>query len=273
MPYTFADQLPDPNYRIDWYGSGGGTTGDLGPGFASVKLTNDQKMLVNRTNSQRVLARSVAAQKWKIDITYHPMTRAEFEPVYSFLLRQNGPLTPFFVSLPQYRVPQNAAWDAILKKTFIPVGGSATNLHAAHIKVATNTAAGSSEVMLNVGRHSGATSNDLAWDATGEDTDNPNVPRPGDMVTFSNHTKAYLITQVQTNTNYQDGSDRPTAASSGMGQIKIGVSPSFSETVPSTTIATFSLPKVKVIMPQPLGQYSLNTDNLYSFNLKLEEYL
>ena len=97
---SFANDLPDPNFKIGYYGATDTQTeAKPGPGFASVRLTNDQKMLVSRTNSQRILARSVAGQKWNVDINYHPMTREQFEPVYSFLLRQKGPITPFFVSL------------------------------------------------------------------------------------------------------------------------------------------------------------------------------
>ena len=69
MPYTFSNRLPDPDYKIRYSGEGGDTTNaDAGPGFASVKLTSDQKIMVSRTNSGRVLAKAVAAQKWNIDI-------------------------------------------------------------------------------------------------------------------------------------------------------------------------------------------------------------
>lgn len=265
MPYSFANQLPDPNYQI---GQSGGSLseGFAGPGFASIKLTNDQKMMVNRTNSQRLLARSVAAQKWKIGITYHPMTRAEFEPVYSFLLRQNGPLTPFFVSLPQYRVPQNASWSTIVTKTF-DLSGTQTPVHANDIKTAVTYAAGSRAVKLNIGKHTSAPVAHSAW-AYNDSATNPNTPKPGDMVTFENHTKAYLVTHVERHGDYQLASDQPTTA-----QLKIGVSPALSQSIDAGKIATFSKPKIKVVMPQPLGDYALNTDNLYSFNLKLEEYL
>jgi len=265
MPYTFANELPDPNYKIS---PGGHTlaTGDAGPGFAAIKLTNDQKVLVNRTNSQRVLARSVVGQKWKVGITYHPMTRAEFEPVYSFLLRQEGPMTPFFVSLPQYRVPQNSEWNTTVTKTF-QHSGEATLVYANDIKVVLDSystgAAGTKTVKLAIAKHASATS-DAAW----AHNTGLNTPKPGDMVTFENHSKAYLVTHVETNSIYQDTNDRPTVS-----QLKIGVSPSLSKAIPATTVARFSAPKIKVIMPQPLGEYSLNTDNLYSFNLKLEEYL
>ena len=265
---SFANDLPDPNFKIGYYGATDTQTeAKAGPGFASVKLTNDQKMLVSRTNSQRILARSVAAQKWKVDINYHPMTREEFEPVYSFLLRQKGPMTPFFVALPQYRVPQNASWNTVVTQTFdaTSFGGSSTeSAYAPYIRTDGVVSAGSSAVMIHVEKHANY---GTAYTFNGNALD-PNVPRPGDMVTFATHTKAYIITSVETNHDYQTSTTQPATD-----KFRINVTPEFIEAVPDNTVTTFSVPKIKVVLPQPFSQYNLNTDNLYSFNLKLEEYL
>jgi len=74
---SFQDVLPDPNNSI---GNAGQATGSAGPGFASVKVTSEQPYMSTRTNSGRLLARAQAAHKWKINIKYNPMTRAEFVP-------------------------------------------------------------------------------------------------------------------------------------------------------------------------------------------------
>ena len=59
MPYTMSDRLPDPAYKRHFSGANEVSgAGDLGPGFASVKLTSDQKTMVSRTNSGRVLAKA-----------------------------------------------------------------------------------------------------------------------------------------------------------------------------------------------------------------------
>ena len=60
---SLANRLPDPDYKIGYWGAGPAASGDPGPGFASVKLTSDQKILVSRTNSQRVLAKAPASNK------------------------------------------------------------------------------------------------------------------------------------------------------------------------------------------------------------------
>ena len=59
--------------------------------------------------------------KWNIDIGYNPMTQAEFLPVYNFLLQRSGPLNPFYVSLPQYRVPQNSVFSTAIQDSTNPL--------------------------------------------------------------------------------------------------------------------------------------------------------
>ena len=134
----------------------------------------------NRTNSGRLITRSHGSHTWNINITYNPMTRAEFEPIYNFLLNRRGGLDPFYVSLPQYRVPQDSTFAAYALA------------NPANIKVdvglGNNVAAGATEFKID----------GLAAS---------HVISPGDLFTItdgsdSNHTKAYRITQVETEDNY-----------------------------------------------------------------------
>ena len=239
------DTLPDPNYgrRFDGSTSSPATTG---PGFAQVKLTNDQRVLTSRTNSQRVLARAIVGQKWKIDINYNPMTQAEFAPVYAFLLAKQGPMNSFFVSLPQYRTVQNSAWETVLstENNVISVAGAVT--------------AGKSEIIID-----SANPTTIGADSK--------YPMPGELFTFTDsadatHKKAYMITTVE----HADGHQGSQPSSD---TIRINFSPPLAKNVANDAVVNFSDPLVKVIMPQPLSTYTLNKDNLYSFSLKLEEYL
>ena len=93
--------LPDPNNQITDAGQSG--SGSTGPGFLSVKFSSIQPILRDRTNSGRIISRAHAYHKWQIGLTYNPLTREEFDPVYNFLLHRRGTLKPFFISLPQYR--------------------------------------------------------------------------------------------------------------------------------------------------------------------------
>jgi len=256
------DTLPDPNYGrfVDGTDNASGTTG---PGFAQIKLTNDQKILISRTNSQRLLARGIAGQKWKIDITYNPMTRDEFEPVYAFLLAKQGPLNPFFVSLPQYRATQNSTFN-----TFVGTAGTHGTWSP---RVEGAVTAGKSQFLFQAHDHSGG---GIA-PVPSQTASSHNGPVPGDMLTFNDtndttHTKAYLVTTVETQTNNQSGSADNSIETD---QWRLAVTPPLAKNISNHAAVTFYYPKVKVVMPQPLSAYTLNKDNLYSFSLRLEEHL
>ena len=104
---TIQHTLPDPNNPI---GEGGQTTGTTGPGFASVKLESEHNIMNIRTNSGRLVSRELSGHKWNISLSYNPMTRDEFDPVYSFLLQKRGAMRPFFLSLPQYKEPRDSTF-------------------------------------------------------------------------------------------------------------------------------------------------------------------
>ena len=83
---AFQNILPDPNNYLSEAGSANTSEAgaSLGPGFVEVKFSAKQPVMMTRTNSGRVITRSVAAHSWNIGITYNSLTRAEFEPVFSF---------------------------------------------------------------------------------------------------------------------------------------------------------------------------------------------
>lgn len=105
---AISNILPDPNNPINAAGEydAGGTPG---PGYASVRLSSIEPIMRDRTNSQRLVTRGVAGHRWEISINYNPMTREEFDPIYTFLLYRRGGIRPFFVSLPQYTLPKDSA--------------------------------------------------------------------------------------------------------------------------------------------------------------------
>ena len=69
---SFLDILPSPTQPIGTAGQAGGTNG---PGYASVTFSSEAPIQLSRTNSGRVITRSIAGHKWNINITYNPMTR------------------------------------------------------------------------------------------------------------------------------------------------------------------------------------------------------
>ncbi len=236
---NFQNILPDPNNSI---ASAGQATGAVkGPGFASVSFSSEQKVLRDLTNSGRLLARAKTGHKWKMKISYNPMTRTDFEPVYNFLMHRRGPLHPFFISIPQYRLPQDAAFA---------VYSATTKLEAQASQLA-----GLTSLMIEKSGYSNTTNG---------------TPSPGDLFnidgTNSNHKKAYMVNRVETSADYQTGTTAPTSS-----QVRIHFTPGLSKSISTGDDFVFNNPLIKVVMTGNIQEYSLNTSNLYSFSLNLEE--
>ena len=235
---SFQNILPDPNNAI---GIGGQSSGTNGVGFSSLSFSSESPIQVSRTNSGRVITRSAAGHKWNINISYNPMTRDQFEPIYSFLLAQKGRLKPFFVQLPNQYTSRNAAFASHTQSN-TPTAGTAINQGG--------------EFMLQAG-HS---------------TTQTTTPQPGDMFTITDtndslHTKAYRVTRVMTNADYHSGlHSQPTTA-----QRIIYFTPSLQRSVSSGAGIDYYQPLIRVILKNDVQSYELGTNNLYQFSLNLEE--
>jgi hypothetical protein len=235
---SFQNILPDPNNAI---GIGGQATGTNGVGFASVQFSSQAPVQVSRTNSGRVITRSAAGHKWTIGITYNPMTRDQFEPVYNFLLAQKGRLKPFFVQLPNQYTSRNAAFSSFTVNN-TPTAGTAVNQGG--------------EFMLQAGHSATQTTS----------------PQPGDMFTITDtndslHTKAYRVTRVMNTADYHSGlHSQPSNA-----QRIIYFTPNLQRAVSSGAGIDYYQPLIRVMLTSDVQSYSLGTNNLYTFSLKLEE--
>ena len=245
---AFLDILPDPNNPTTYSGSANATGGTNGPGFASVKFSSKSPTIISKTHSGRVISRRLAAQTWNIGITYNPLTRNEFEPVYNFLLMK-GRISPFFIELPQHLTSRNAG---TLPDTMAVAAGTAgvTNL-----------------IVTGFGT---PVTNDTYT----------NKPLPGDIFTITDtddslHTKAYRVTRVEIlGTAGQTYEGTPPAS----GAARIWIHPPLQRTLGSST-STLNFgqdtppkkPKIRVIMTKDVIEYNLGTDNLYQFGLSLIE--
>ena len=236
---SFLDILPDPSNPIGISGQALATAsgGTNGPGFASVSFTSQAPIQMSRTNSGRVLTRSIAGHKWKIQISYNPMTRDQFEPVYNFLLEKNGRLNPFFVKLPQQANSRNAAFTS----------ANAT------ITTATTAAAGTGFLLQ-----------------AGHSTTEATQPQPGDMFTITDsndslHTKAYRVTRVLSNATYQSGGTQPSTS-----QRLVYFTPHLQRAVAQGATCDYT-PLIRVMQTSDVQQYNLGTNNLFEFSLNLEE--
>jgi len=241
MAYTFSsftDRLPDPNWTIDTTGDGHASIYTAGPGFKSIKVSSSAPVQISQTNSGRTITRQVAGHKWGINITYNPMTRNEFEPIYSFLLQRKGRLNPFYVVLPNQSSSRNTAFSAY---------SGAITVEGTH-----NAGVG---VMLQTGH---------------EDNPLTTQPQPGDMFTITDasdslHTKIYRVTRITNNVDYLIGS-RPAAA-----ERYIYFTPNLQRTTADTSVINYTNPQIRVILKNDVQEFSLGTNNLYTFSLNVQE--
>ena len=152
---------------------------------------------------------------------------------HPFLSEKKGRLKPFFVSLPQYADAQDSTYSG----TFTVDGAYA---------------AGKDNFLAD---HSSLTG----------------TPKRGDTFTItdsanSNHTKLYTVTRVQTNSDYYSGESQPSAD-----QYRIYCQPNLVYSVADNSTLNFVTPLVRVIQSSDVREYSLGTNNLYTFSLNLEE--
>ena len=234
---AFTDRLPEPNWTVRDTGEGHASSYTAGPGFSKIQFSSEAPVQINRTNSGRVITRSAGGHKWKITVSYNPMTREEFEPVYSFLLQRNGRLNPFYIVLPN----QNASRSSTFTSTTIKADGE----HAAGLGY-------------------------MKQDVFPTSSTSTAVPQIGDMFTVSDdsdslHTKAYRITRVTNNTNYLAGQQPATD------ERYVYVTPNLQRKVYDNADINYVNPLIRVMLTSDVQQYSLGTNNLYTFSLTLEE--
>ena len=230
---AFANRLPDPNFKITEAGENS-NSGTAGPGFASVKFTANQPVSFSRTNSGRVTTRSIVGHHWSIGITYNPMTRDQFEPIYNFLLEKRGRLKPFFVALPQHVTTRTTT--------------------SGTISVQGSISAGDSNFLID-----------------GMDSVTGGL-RPGDVFNFvdggnSNHNKIYKVVRVATSTD-KLASD---SALNSTDERRLYVVPPVEKDVTDNSTLTYTSPLFRVVQKADVQEYSLGTNNLYTFSLNLEE--
>ena len=192
------------------------------------------------------------------------------------------------MSLPQYSTPQDTTFAAyaLANPTIVK-----TNL------VATDVLAGNSYIIATPGNTTWtnigapASTSGTPFTATEVGTGTGNVqaaagstsllvdgltassgsPRPGDLFTITdvndaNHTKTYRVTQVETNATGTYDNLRPQTT-----ERIIHFIPGLQKATYNNAILKFHNPLIRVTLASDVQEYSLNTEGLYSFSLKLEE--
>lgn len=239
----FTSILPNPNNSISYAGDDGSQAVrgvSTGPGYSNVKVTSKFQTMMNETNSGTLITRSKASQSFEVSISYNPLTEEEFNVLYAFLLEKQGMLKPFFVTLPQYE------------------------------DTADLTLAGKSpEVVFSATQDYNPGTTQMTIDGTNYNSNTDSQLRPGDMFIIedpsdTNHTKAYKITRVETFTDY-------FGTQPANNENRISFSPPLRRKVFNNAVIRYKNPLLKVIQSSDSINYSLRTNGLYTFSLKVKE--
>ncbi len=70
------------------------------PVWEAVNLESDSPTLVSTTVSGRMQSRKIAGQRWAFTASYPPMTRADFMPVWAYIVSKRGQYSTFTVIPP-----------------------------------------------------------------------------------------------------------------------------------------------------------------------------
>ena len=67
------------------------------PAFNSLNIKSVQHTYVSRSLTGRRQARQIGGQFWKMTATFPPLTRAQFAPIYAFVVKQRGRYESFTI--------------------------------------------------------------------------------------------------------------------------------------------------------------------------------
>ena len=223
--------LPDPFNAINSQGNVGSTAP---VGFAGVTVTSKQDIMKSRTNSGVTVTRAASYHMFQVNVSYNPMTKANFDLIYAFILEKQASLRPFFVQLPQH-------YSSAASGTSIPLVESAT---IGTRQVLVNTTA-----TINVGDMFNIV------DANG--------------VAVNNHTKAYQIVRVETSSTLHSDATLNTATNpTATNHKRLTFTPNlfkaatYNATSSSNQFLEVGRPKIQVLQSGNTQQYQLNADNL-----------
>jgi len=242
---SFSDLLPDPNNKINSAGASD-SSGTAGPGFAKIKFASNNQTQVSRTISGRGVTASPSYHNWAFDISYNPMTRDDFDVIGAFLESRRGRLNPFYVILPQHRIPKDSTFYTFIGEPQVKT-----------INTVSAVAAGTSKIDIKAINISTSASTAILG-----------TPSLGDFFTINdttdtNHKKAYKVIRIETPTTYQ--------AAVTTGRLRIHTHPPIARNIAAGAELVFINPKFRVIQKGDTLEYDLDTDNLYQFSLSLEE--
>lgn len=94
------------------------------PEFQAINLESRHANISSETISGRMQVRSLGSQRWSFTARYNPMTRAEFQPVYAFVISQQGMLGTFQIVPPVIGSTSGTATGTMLANGNALIGDS-----------------------------------------------------------------------------------------------------------------------------------------------------
>jgi len=209
--------------------------------FTSIKIT-DQRNQLSNIDSNNKLFRNFIKQRWRITTTTKPMTRAEFSPYYTFLLKQNGAAGIFTFQYP------------LIDSQSITTGvvGSAISAYSGWESITAGTV-GPYTANLNSDQNSPDQTG--AWRIGN-----------GDFIKFANHSKIYKLVNGIHITCLDDGFGTITFEDAK-------IYPAAVVNIPANTNITFYKPSFRVSLINDVQSIPTDVDGYFSFQIDMiEEY-
>lgn len=94
------------------------------PVFQAINLQSNHSNLSSRSISGKLQVRSLGGQRWSFSAKYAPMTRAEFNPVFAFVISQQGQLGEFTIVPPVISSTSGTATGTLACNGITAVGSS-----------------------------------------------------------------------------------------------------------------------------------------------------
>lgn len=98
------------------------------PEASAIEITSLKFNLMSESLSGRRQVRGIGSQRWSITASYNPMTRAEFMPVFSFIVAQDGQFETFQFVPPIVGSTGGTATGTVTTTTSVAIGATTVSL-------------------------------------------------------------------------------------------------------------------------------------------------
>lgn len=98
------------------------------PQAANINVTSLQPNLVSETRSGKRQVRAIGGHRWALAAAYAPMTRAEFMPVYAFIIAQKGQFETFQIVPPVVGSTAGTATGTVTTSASAAIGAASVSL-------------------------------------------------------------------------------------------------------------------------------------------------